>query len=134
MVAHTEPVLLARSYDGSEYYAEPLYAKPLEIRDDDVDNNKLAIFAADYPNRWMVDEAMEMLADVGIKAEVHRLRLLDKEENDDLKAHLCYFGQVPHTTGQADAVRAANTHLTNKFARRVLEWAQVEGQLIAASA
>ena len=58
-----------------------------------MDNNDLAVFAADYPNRWMVNEAMEMLADVGIKAEVHRLRLLDKEENDDLKAHLQYFRQ-----------------------------------------
>ena len=50
LVAHTEPVLLARSYNGSEYYAEPLYTKPLEIRDDNVDNNDLAVFAADYPN------------------------------------------------------------------------------------
>ena len=56
----------------------------------------------------MVDEVMEMLADVGIKAEVHHLHLLNKEENDDLKAHLHYFGQFPPTTGQADAVHAAN--------------------------
>ena len=53
-----------------------------------MDNHDLAVFAADYPNRWIVNEAVEMLADVGIKAEVHHLHLLDKEENDDLKAHL----------------------------------------------
>ena len=99
-----------------------------------MDNNDLAVFATDYQNQWMVDEAIEMLVDVGIKAEVHHLYLLDKEENDDLKAHLCYFGQFPHTTGQADAVHAANAQLANRFAQRVLEYAQVEGWLIAVSA
>ena len=53
---------------------------------------------------------------VTIKAEVHHLYLLDKEENDNLKAHLCYFRQFPHTTGQANTACAANAQLANRFA------------------
>ena len=82
-------------------YAEPLYARPTALSHiAGVDDGDLSMLRATSPIRYLVDPLLEGLGDLGVLADVHRLRLLDRDIHKQVKAELAHLLSSP--TRQAD--------------------------------
>ena len=82
-------------------YAEPLYARPAALSYiAGVDDGDLGMLRATSPIRHLVDPLLEGLGDPGVLADVHWLRLLDRDIHKQVKAELAHLLSSP--TRQAD--------------------------------
>ena len=77
-------------------YAEPLYARPTALSHiARVDDGDLGMLCATSPIRHLVDPILEGLGDPGVLADVHRLRLLDRDIHKQNKAELAHLLSSP---------------------------------------
>ena len=82
-------------------YAEPLYARPTALSHiAGVDDGDLGMLRATSPIRHLVDPILESLGDPGVLADVHRLRLLDRDIHKQTKAELAHL--LSSSTRQAN--------------------------------
>ena len=105
---------MGRSDANSPVYAEPLYARPAALSHiARVDDGDLGMLRATSPIRHLVDPLLEGLGDLGVLADVHRLRLLDRDIHKQVKAELAHLLSSP--TRQADqtpSMIARDMHIT----------------------
>ena len=95
-------------------YAEPLYARPAALSHiAGVDDGDLSMLCAMSPICHLVDPLLEGLGNPGVLADVHRLRLLDRDIHKQVKAELAHLLSSP--TRQADQTPttvARDMHIT----------------------
>ena len=91
-----EPTILGRLDANSPVYAEPLYARPAALSHiAGVDDGDLSMLRATSPIRHLVDPLLEGLGDPGVLADVHRLRLIDRDVHKQTKAELAHLLSSP---------------------------------------
>ena len=95
-------------------YAEPLHARPAALSHiAGVDDGDLSMLRATSPIRHLVDPLLEGLGDPGVLADVHRLRLLDRDVHKQTKAELAHLLSSPsRQANQTPVTVACDMHLT----------------------
>ena len=109
-----EPTILGRLDANSPVYAEPLYAHPAVLSHiAGVDDGDLSMLWATSPIHHLVDPLLKGLGDPGVLADVHRLRLIDRDVHKQTKAELAHLlSSPPRQTNQMPFTVARDMHLT----------------------
>jgi hypothetical protein len=74
-----EPTILGCDRLGTAIFVKPLYALPSPDEVSPLDQS-LTFFTADSPRHAQIDLAMTILNDPGLEADIHRYRLLDRND------------------------------------------------------
>ena len=94
-------------------YAEPLHARPAALSHiAGVDDGDLGMLHATSPICHLVDPILEGLGDPGVLADVHRLRLLDRDIHKQTKAELAHLLSSPTRQNQTPFTIACDMRLT----------------------
>jgi hypothetical protein len=135
LTAIPEPVILGRHEPGGEIYTEPLHALPAPgFHLVNIDEHDTTYLDADHPRRWQVDRVLNYMQDPGVSADVHRLRLSDREDRRALLAELDHCLHAPAQHGLlSPSQRARDASLGGDHARRVNARSTIVERLAAAS-
>jgi hypothetical protein len=129
-------VLFGRTNFISPIYVEPLHARAAyEMGDPNIDDANHDLLVADHPRRGQVDAALSLLDDPGVSAEVHRLRLLDREHCRGIIQELNHCLDMPLGPSNRTAQQQENdTRLMEERVRREERRQEIAGRLVAAAA
>ena len=91
-----EPVIFGRTNFISPIYVEPLHARAVwHFANPTIDDTDHSLLVADHPQRGQIDATILLLNNLGVTAEIHRLRVLNAEDCVTNQIELHYVLETP---------------------------------------